>query len=137
MEYKLELKPFVQKDGVKYKILQITDIALHTAKMPPTTNVGRKIQQSLAKNKPGRIYSPIQQPPDVGNDRMSFILDLIKQDPKLVKMVQEEEENGYKILISIPKEGVPVVAGKDTQEFIKSKNGQRVLRGLAKNKSKE
>ena len=36
MEYKLQLKPFKHKDGVKYKILQLTDIALHTAKK--TTN---------------------------------------------------------------------------------------------------
>lgn len=61
-------------------------------------------------------------------------LDLLKNDLDFMKMIKEEESKGYKILIELPPHGIPILAGKDTQEFINSKNGKRVLRGLAKNK---
>ncbi len=130
MDYKVELKPFVEKDGVKYKIIQITDIALHTANRIPTLSVGKKIQKAFEKNKPDRIYSTIEK--FSTSDHREFTLNLLKADPDFVKMVQAEEAKGYKILIELPKEGIPVFAGKDTVEFIKSKNGKRFTRGIAK-----
>ncbi|MDD4931306.1 MAG: hypothetical protein PHG66_04165 [Candidatus Colwellbacteria bacterium] len=133
MEY--ELKPAVIKDGVKYKVIQITDVALHTARKTPTPLVGKKIQDALEKNKPDRIYSPIEKLA-VSDDR-TFTLNLLKTDPDLMRMVREEEAKGYKVLIALPKEGIPVVFGKDTVEFINSKNGKRILRGLAKEKEEK
>ena len=47
-------------------------------------------------------------------------------------MVMEEQKNGYKVLLELPKE-IPILAGKDTIEFLASVNGKRILRGLAKN----
>lgn len=135
MNYKLELKPAVLKDGQKYRIIQITDIALHTAKKTPTSSVGQKIQKAFVANKPDRIYAPIQESA-VENDG-TFTLELLRQDPDFVKLIQEEEAKGYKVLLSIPKGGIPVVVGKDTIEFMNSKNGKRVLRGLAKEKNRE
>jgi len=135
MEYKLKLQPAVMKKGVKYKVIQITDIALHTSKKTPTPSVGKKIEKAFKNDKPDRIYSPIEK--DTVLDNRTFTLDLLKMDPDFVKMVQEEESKGYKVLIALPNEGIPVVAGSDTVEFMNSKNGKRIIRGLAKKKSKD
>jgi len=135
MEYKCEFKPFVKKEGMKYKTIRITDIALHTKKGIPTPLVGKKIQKSFEENRPGRIYSHLDNNATFNGG--SFVLNLLKSDPDLVRMVQEEEAKGYKIRIAIPNEGIPVVFGKDTVEFINSKNGKRVLRGLAKEKEEK
>jgi hypothetical protein len=131
MEYKLELKPFERKDGVKYKIIELTDIQLHTTFKEPSS-VGKNFKKTLETDQPVRIYSPLLKQ-NLINDRFT-ILDVVKKDPVLLKTVQDYEKDGFKVLISIPKVGVPLSYGKDTVEFINSKNGQRVIRGLAKNK---
>jgi hypothetical protein len=136
MEYKLEIKPFERKDGWKYKIITVTDFALHTADKQPTVSFGKKIRQLLETKKPRRIYGLIQESPSTHEENTS-ILDMLQKDEEFMKMIQEEEKKGYKILISIPKKGIPIVPGKDTIDFINSKNGQRVIRGLAKNKNKD
>jgi hypothetical protein len=130
MEQQLQLKPFERKDGFKYKIIQITDITLHSSDKQPTKSIAKKIQQSFAQKKPGRIYGRCIQ--KLGNEPNSIeaILDFTKKDPEFIKMIQEEEKNGYKILIELPKAGIPIMAGKDTEEFINSKNGQRILRRI-------
>ncbi len=64
----------------------------------------------------------------------SLNLNMLTFDDDFVRMVQEAEADGYKVVIGVPKTGIPVVLGSDTQEFIQSKNGKRVLRGLAKEK---
>lgn len=135
MDYELQLKPAVLKNGTKYKIIQITDIALHTAKKTPTPSVGKKMQKAFATDKPDRIYAPIQKS-NVADNR-TFTLELLKQDPDFVKLVREEEAKGYKVLVSLPRAGIPIVPGQDTVEFMNSKNGKRLLRGLAKGKRKE
>jgi hypothetical protein len=61
---------------------------------------------------------------------------MLKKDPEFMKMVQEEEKKGYKILIDIPRE-LPLFPGKDTMDFINSKNGKRILRSLAKKSDKD
>lgn len=138
MDYKLELKPFVRKNGVKCKIIQITDIALHTNRKQATPSVAKKIRKAFKNDKPGRIYAPIENTAitDQGEKR-EFVLGLIKQDPELVKMIQQEESNGYKVLIAVPKGDIPVFVGEDTVQFMNSRNGKRILRGLAKQKDKD
>ncbi|MDD2637320.1 MAG: hypothetical protein PHW82_17670 [Bacteroidales bacterium] len=139
MEYQLQIKPFEKKDGVKYKLITITDIALHTSKMNPTISLGKKIKESFKFKKPGRIYGliPKVQSSSPSSEENMFMLDMLKKDVSFMKMIQEEEKKGYKILVGFPKEGIPVFAGKDTKEFINSKNGKRIIRGLAKNNNKD
>ena len=133
MDYQLKLKPFKPKDGQKYKIIQITDIALHTTHKKPTS-IGKKLRQAFKYKKPGRIYGTVSNvnPTTPSPQNKQAVIDLIQKDPEFVKMVLEEENKGYKVLLGLPDE-LPVVAGKDTIEFIASVNGQRILRGLAKN----
>ncbi len=134
MEYELQLNPFVRKAGWKYKTIQITDIALHTSPKQTTFSIGKKIAKAFRKMVPGRIYggltidTAVAPPPE----RKSSLIEVLKRDPDFVKMIRDEEQNGYKVLLAIPKE-IPVIAGKDTVEFMASVNGKRIMRGLAKN----
>ncbi len=62
----------------------------------------------------------------------SDILEYIMSDPNMLEYVKKEEANGYKVVIELPKNGLPTLIGKDTQEFIESKKGKRILRRLDK-----
>lgn len=135
MKYKIEVKPFIKKDGINYKIIQITDITLHTSEKTPTVLAGKKIQKAFKNNIPGRIYATIENGTISKNRNLT--LDLLKNDPDFIRMIQEEESKGYKVLIALPNEGIPLLAGSDTVEFINSKNGRRIIRGLAKETDKQ
>jgi len=132
--YKLQLQPAVLKNGTKYKMIQITDLTLHTNKRS-TQNVAKKIGEAMERQEPGRIYSKLGKQDDA--ESHAITMTLLRNDPEFVKMVQKEEAKGYKILIGFPKKGIPMRLGKDVHDFIDSKNGQRLIRGLAKEKSKD
>ena len=134
MDYRLELKPFEGKEGQKYKVIQITDLTLHKNKRP-TQNVAKKISDSLATQEPGRIYSKIDKQ-DAGESH-ALTLTLLQSDPEFVKMVREEEEKGYKILIGFPKTGIPMMLGKDALEFMDGTKGKRIIRKLYKKDGKD
>lgn len=131
--YLLQLKPFERKEGVKYKIIQITDVQLHTNKMGITTSVGDKIKKAFELKRPGRIYDSIKKI-DNKDDNLKIIIELLKGDLSFLKFVQDEEKMGYKILLGLPEDGIPVLLGKDTEEFIDSKKGRRFLRWFGKNR---
>lgn len=134
MNQQIELKPFVAEDGQKYKIIQLTDIALHTTKKQATPSHGKKIAKSFDQMEPGRIYSPIGENAIAPDG--SFNLEAIKFDPEFRRMVQEAEAEGCKVLLGLPKGGMPVVPGSDTVEFMNGKQGKRIARRLAKEKDK-
>lgn len=137
MEYKLEFRPTERKEGMKYKTILLTDIMLHTSPKK-TTTFGSKLRNAFSMfNKPGRIYQPLPKIEAKSEEPNTFkigILNYLQNDPNFIQYVTEEREKGFEVVIQIPKVGLPIFPGKDTVEFIKSKNGQRVLRGLAKNK---
>ena len=132
MDYQLQVKPFKRKDGYKYKIIEITDIALHTTNMEATSS-GKKIKQAFQKNAPGKLYSPIYNQ----DKHENATLTLLKSDPEFMQFIQDEEAKGYKILLSVPKKGIPIVPGKDTVEFMKSRKGKRILRKLERKRTME
>lgn len=132
MEYKLELKPAVMKNGVKYKIIQITDLTLHANNKRPTQNVTKKISDAMEKQVPGRIYSKIDK--QDGGESHALTMTLLRNDPEFVRMVQAEEKKGYKVLIGFPKTGIPMLLGDDAKEFMDSTKGKRIIRHLAKKK---
>lgn len=133
MEYRLEAKPFEYRNGRKYKIIEITDITFHTSAKKATESIGKKIRKSFVSKQPGRIFSPITDN-GIPMER-AFIIDALKKDPEFLKFVQEEESKGFKVLIGFPKVGVPALIGKDTQEFMNSIKGKRIIRRLMKDKN--
>lgn len=130
MEYQLQLKPFERKDGFRYKILEVTDVALHTSQKRTTEKMGEKIKASIESNTPGRIYTSMDNQNRLGGGLIN--LNAINKNADLIRFIQEQEKQGVKILLHFPKSGVPIIAGKDTVEFIKSTRGKRVLRRLKK-----
>lgn len=122
-----------KSDPVKYKLIQLTDIQIHTSLKRPTPSFGKKVRQAFEKHTPERVYSSIPKPLPEQEDN-SFILEMLKLDPDFMKMVQEEEAKGYKVLIKIPEGGLTIFPGEDTIEFMNSKNGKRILRKLDSNK---
>ncbi len=128
MNFQVELKPLQKKDGISYKVLTLTDLTLHTAHKQPS-DIGKVIKESVQSSQPGRIYFPFTPP--AGSISRESLLDMLKSDPNIIRMVQEEESKGFKVVIEIPK-NIPLLAGMDIPEFLRSKNGKRVLRGLAK-----
>ncbi|MES2225762.1 MAG: hypothetical protein V4480_03060 [Patescibacteria group bacterium] len=135
MEYRLDLNPAVLKKGRKYVTIHITDGAFHTAAKTATPSVGNKIRKAVDAGQPGRIYGPIDLLALM--DSRAYAINRLKEDPDFVNYVRDQESKGYKVLLSFDRAGVPVGPGKDTVEFLNSKNGKRVLRGLAKKKREE
>ena len=90
----------IKREDLKYKIIQITDLQLHTTKKTPTLSVGKKLQKAFEADKPDRIYSKVEK--TAISDNRTFTLELLKMDPDFVRMVQEEEAKGYKGLIALP-----------------------------------
>jgi len=134
MNYQLKVKPFKEQAGKKYRIIQVSDIALHTTKKKATKSPGKKIKESMDMEKPGRIYGSIEH---TNSFDKFFLMESLKRDPEFIKLVQENAKEGYGTLVSLPKDGIPILAGKDTEEFVKSKNGKRILRRLEKNKNRD
>lgn len=135
MEQVLEIKQFEKKEGKKYKTIQITDIALHADQRATTPSFGKKLKEVLRSGKPGRTYSQINK---FGNSEShTFIIDLLKNDPEFLELIREEEAKGYTVLISLPNSGIPIVAAKDTIDFVNSVKGKRILRRLYKDSKPE
>ena len=133
MEYRLQLNKVKPKLGQKYKIISITDIALHNTDKHPTS-IGKKLRKAFQTMKPGRIYGKVDVSSSPDDNRQAIIA-MIQKDPDFVKMVMEYEQQGYKVALDLP-DPIPLVFGQDAIEFLASVNGQRVLRGLAKNNPK-
>jgi hypothetical protein len=92
MDYQLQVKPFKHKDGYKYKVIEITDIALHTTNME-ATSASKKIKQAFQKNTPERLFSPM----DNQDKHKNATLALLKSDPEFMQFIQDEEAKGYKV----------------------------------------
>jgi hypothetical protein len=110
-------------------IIHVTDMFLHTKEFLPTPSVGKKIVKALGKNEATRVYVPSSG--DIEKDKQT-IQEKIHNDPELMKLVQETNVLGGKVFFSFPKGGAPTQFGKDVQTFLESKNGKRLLRGIAK-----
>ena len=138
MEQILQLNRVTEpiKKGEKLLILELTDIQLHM-KVRPTKSVGGAVQRSIEHNKPGRIYSPLQTPEQVNIDEHSIKVQLPfgPNDPKLQETVRHYKQLGYRVMLRIPQH-MPVRLGDDTTQFLKSKNGKRLVRGMEKKNRK-
>lgn len=115
-------------------VFEVTDLSLHTKEFAPSSSVGKKLVRALSKNEPTRVY--MQTTGDLEVDKLA-IQHKIATDPEFTALVQETNATGHKVFFHFPKGGTPIQLGKDTTEFFNSRNGKRVLRGLAKKKTEE
>lgn len=136
MEYKLQIDTPKTGPNQGDIILNITDIQLHSNPRI-TKSVSKIIDRSIENDQPGRIYSQLEvnnQSDTDNNEHKIQLINKIKQDPDMLAMIKKYNQQGKRVFIRFPKEGVPVFPGKDTLEFINSKNGKRIIRGIANNK---
>ncbi len=115
-------------------VIHVTDMSLHTKDFAPTPSAGNKIVRAMNKKEATRVY--VQSTGDLEKDK-DTINEKIENDPELIKLVRETNANGGKVFFSFPKGGAPTKLGNDAEQFMKSKNGKRILRGLAKDKPAE
>lgn len=134
MDYQINIKPTEMRDGMKYRVIELTDIKLHLSNKKPTLSIGEKIKNAFRFRKPGRIYSSIKTVSSPVNNTATFQIPL-PDDSKLKSLIDEYEKAGEKVIIQLPKEGIPIYAGDDLTHFLKSKNGRRLTRGMEKGKT--
>ena len=134
MEQVLQLHRVTEpiKKGEKVIILELTDIQLHT-NARSTQSVGGVVQRSIEQNKPGRIFSPLEAPNPASDAEQSIKVQLPfgVNDPKLQETICHYKHLGYRVMMRVPNH-MPIKLGKDAVEFMNSKNGKRVIRGLEK-----
>jgi len=90
--------------------ITITDIQLHSTKATNPKSLYRKIEKSIRNGKPGRAFS--NQIKLNQNGTFNFSIPALK----------EKEHSKNKIRLLVPKDGIPVFAGKDLIVKIKSLN---------------
>jgi hypothetical protein len=130
MEYKLEIKKPKKKPNSKDIVLSVTDIQFHTTDKRQGA-IGKTIEKAVKNNEEGRIYSGI----DNGQDNKS-LLEMLLEDQSFVDTIRKYNEQGIRVFVEMPKTK-PMLAGKDTVEFMNSKKGKRIIRGFAKNNKKD
>jgi hypothetical protein len=142
MQQALQFKPYTKNESDKVKIIQLTDLTLHTSNKRHTTSPAKKVEKSFAKNTPERLYGSLatQKNTNGKSSRMeirSNIIKYIMQDPNMLEYIKREEAKGYKVVIELPENGLPIYLGKDAHEFMESKKGKRILRRLDKEKNRD
>ncbi len=133
MEQMLQLnrvtKPIEQ--GEKIIVLELTDIQLHM-KSRPTKSIGGAVQRSIEHNQPGRVFSPLKMASGSKDDNeLTVQLPFAANDPKLQEAVRQYQQQGYRVMLKVP-HNLPIRLSKDSTEFLGSKNGKRLLRGMGK-----
>jgi hypothetical protein len=136
MKYKsiLEIKPFVKKEGQKYRIIQVSDIQYHSTVKRPTQNIGKIASKNQNTLTPYRAYTEAADWNIPREQQKAMIIEMLKNDPSYVEFIKNQEKLGYKVLLEIP-DPIPLRFGNDTLEFLKSKKGKRIIRWFAKEKN--
>lgn len=137
MEQSLQLNRVTQlpKKGEKVIVLELTDIQFHS-NARPTQSVGGAIRRSIENNKPGRIFSSLEKNPESSTDQNSiaFSIPFAMNDPVLKQTIHDYQKQGYRVMIKMPKSGLPIHLGKDVVDFMNSTRGKRILRKIEKDK---
>lgn len=132
MEQILQLNKVTKpiKKGEKIIVLELTDIQLHT-NARPTQSVGGAIQRSIEQNKPGRIFSSLEKPQESSTSiKVKFPFGM--NDPVLKQTIRDYQTQGYRVMLKVPKSGLPVYLGKDGVDFMNSTRAKRILRKIKK-----
>lgn len=121
--------------GEKLIILELTDIQLHS-NARPTKSVGGAIRRSIENNKPGRIFSSLENKTETDTNQNSIVFKMpfAMDDPVLMQTIRDYQKQGYRVMLKIPKTDLPMSLGKDVNEFMNSTRGKRIFRKRKKDK---
>ncbi|TXH01631.1 MAG: hypothetical protein E6P95_01460 [Candidatus Moraniibacteriota bacterium] len=138
MEQRLQLNKVTQlpKKGEKLIVLELTDVQLHT-NVRPTKSIGGVVERSIDYKKPGRINSPLKKPSesDIATKSIPITLPFLMEDPSLKQAIHKYQQQGYRVMLKMPKEGLPIYLGKDAVDFMKSTTSRRLLRKIKRDKN--
>ena len=113
-------------------IIQLTDIQLHTNVRVPEF-AGKTMSKKIEAMEPGRAIFPTpEQEANLKNGEFNLMMN-ITNDPHLLAMVEKYQKEGRRVIISVP-HNMPVFLGKDTTQFMDSKQGRRIHRRIEKEK---
>lgn len=113
-------------------IIQLTDIQLHTNVRVPEF-AGKTMSKKIEAMEPGRAIFPTpEQEANLKNGEFNLMMS-ITNDPHLLAMVEKYQKEGRRVIISVP-HNMPVFLGKDTTQFMDSKQGRRIHRRIEKEK---
>ena len=135
--FDLELNPITKPKSGKYTILQITDITLHGNNKRPTENQGKKLVKSMEKNEPTRTFHKLEQVEQTDENTLatkSNMLGFLNNDPYFTDYVKKEQAKGVTVILQLPEDGIPMLLGKDAQEYIAGIKGNRQHRRTQKKK---
>jgi hypothetical protein len=134
MEKKIQAQfiPFIKKKGQKYRVISITDIQVHSSIKRPTA-IGKVAAKHQDKYTPYRAYTSFTDWNVPREKQIQMILEILQNDSSYNDYYLEQEKLGYKILFDIP-DPIPLLLGKDTEDFLNSKKRGRFVRWSAKNK---
>jgi hypothetical protein len=116
-------------------ILQITDVQAHTSSFR-TFDFAKTVEKSTKKKEGGRLYSTFSRETNqiisVFEDGViKSTLPYLDRD-QLTTLVEKYKSEGKRVYLAIPKD-IMLSPGKDAVEFMNSKNGKRLARGMNKN----
>lgn len=112
------------KDETGYYDILLSDIQLHNTLPRKPLPWYRAIIKSFRNKKPGRFYTKdfsVEKTNETSKFRLSIPL-----SKEIEEKVEEANKLGKKIRIITPENGIPIYLGKDTIEFLKSKQGKRL-----------
>ena len=106
----------------------LTDLAFHTRTGQPTASFAKAEEKAVKASKPGRIYGHLPKPDPKDIDRKNHT---IKFQINLPPDLMEQMKRGERELV-MPKEGLPIYAGKDSEDFLKGMNRKERRRYIHK-----
>lgn len=130
-EFRLEVKPFVRREGQKYTRIAVTDIQYHSSVKRPTKSIGKVADKNHESLTPYRAYTEMKDWDVSREQQKAMIIEMLQNDPSYIEFIKKQEQLGYKVLLEIP-DPIPLKLGSDTEEFLNSKKGKRIVRWLAK-----
>lgn len=99
------------KNKEEYCDIVLTDIQGHVQKPRKPVSWNRAISKCLKNKKPGRFYTE-----NTVKNKVTF--NSINDFTKTLKEL--EKKTGKKVRIFVPKNGLPIIPGKDTLEKLKA-----------------
>lgn len=130
-KFKLEVKPFIRREGQKYTTIAITDIQYHSAVRRPTKLIGKVANENQKSLTPYRAYTEMKDWDVPREQQKVMIIEMLQNDPSYIEFIKKQEQLGYKVLLEIP-DPIPIKLGSDTEKFLNSKKRKRIVRWLAK-----
>ena len=102
----------------KKRVVMLTDLTLHTRSGQPTASFARAEEKAISESKPGRVYGKLPKPKPEDIDSKKYTVKIpITLPPDLMAQVERGE-----VELAFPKGGLPIYAGKDTQEYMQNMN---------------